>query len=105
MVAGVFDIGEMNPGKNFSTDYVAQYSPYAVMVAYDDQKHLQEIRVVRTKGGVEVTGISDKDTLGKIVDRYEVTETSSSLIFILYNIQNEVINQYEFDTNKGQWVN
>jgi ABC-type Na+ efflux pump permease subunit len=100
MIAGVFDSKKMGSNK---IDYTAQNSPYAVVTSYDSQKHLLAITVVHAKSGEEVVGISDKGSSDKIADRYEVKETTSSLIFILYDAENMVINQYEFDTDTGNW--
>lgn len=89
------------PQKNYVTEYIAEYSPYAVMVLYDDQKRLEDIAVARAKSGVRVGNFVPSDN----VVRYEISEASSTIIFTLYNTAGEKVEVYEFDTEKGEGFN
>jgi hypothetical protein len=90
---------EMKPGKEYVTDYVAVHSPYAVQTRYDAQHHPRNIVVVKAKSGVSVAG-----TGSETADSYNISETTSSLMFTFYNRERKVINTIQFDTEKGQWV-
>ncbi len=98
IVGYIFENNEMKPGKDYITDYVSPSSPYAVQVLYDDNHHPIDIVIVKAKSGVSVAGI-EQDAFG-----YKITETSSTITFVLYNNEGVEMGTYEFDTDKGEWV-
>ncbi len=99
LLVRVFDNSNLKPSKDHVTDYVSPHSPFAVRTLYDDNDSPIDIVVVRAKSGVSVAGIT-QDAYS-----YEISEVSSTIKFTLRDNEGVETGVYEFDTQKGEWVN
>lgn len=93
-----FDNSEMRPSKDHVTDYVSTYSRYAVRTLYDHNDNPIDIVIVDAKSGVSVAGI-ERDAY-----TYEISEVSSTLTFTLKDNEGVIMEVYNFDTKKGEWI-
>ena len=102
-------IGMFLPGKDYVADYTSANKKYILETQYDNQKHPTGFEVVDARTGGVVGGYGLEDIKPK-VNRYEIKETTSSMIFIFYDTQNkEVIDSSKyaingFNTETGNWI-